>query len=63
MSWGIADTASEKEKIKSRMADYLNGLNCCSEITYSTYSSAFDYSMKLLDEMYELGRKEPSNDK
>ena len=29
MSWEIAETASEIEKIKSESADYLNGLNSC----------------------------------
>jgi hypothetical protein len=27
--WGVSENASEKEKLKSEMADYLNGLNCC----------------------------------
>lgn len=35
MSWGIADTASEIEKIKAKSADYLNGLNCYGVIDYA----------------------------
>jgi hypothetical protein len=54
-NWGISENASEKEKIKSEMADYLNGLNSCGEISYSIYCEAFDASMNLLDKMYELG--------
>lgn len=56
MAWGISDKATEKEKIKAEMADYLNGLNCCCKITYDVYSEAFDFTHKLLDEMYELGK-------
>ncbi len=54
--WGISEKASEKEKIKSKMADYLNGLNSCGEIDYSVYCRMFDFSMDLLDEMYEHGK-------
>lgn len=56
--WGVSPNASEKEKLKSEWADYLNGLNSCCEITYSVYSEAFDFGMNLLDEMYTLGQKE-----
>lgn len=55
-NWGISDKATEKEKIKSEMADYLNGLNSCGEISYSVYSEAFDFSMSLLDKMFEHGK-------
>jgi hypothetical protein len=57
-NWGISKNASNKEKLKSKMADYLHGLNSCCIIDYSQYSEAFDFSMTLLDEMYELGKKE-----
>ena len=57
-NWGIASTAPEIEKIKSEMADYLNGLNSCAEIDYSVYSQLFDFSLHLLQEAYELGKKE-----
>ena len=40
--WGIAETASEIEKIKAEMADYLHGLDSCGEIVYSVYSNLFD---------------------
>lgn len=56
--WGIAGTASEKEKKKAEMADYLHGLNSCGIVDYSTYSEMFDMSMQMLDEMYELGKKD-----
>lgn len=58
MAWGISEKASEKEKIKSEMADYLNGLNCVCKITYDVYSEAFDFTHDLLDKMYELGKSE-----
>ncbi len=56
--WGISPYASPKEKIKAEMADELNGLNCIGGINYTTYSQLYDFSMKLLDEMYDLGKKE-----
>ena len=56
--WGIAQTASEKEKIKSEYADYLNGLNSKGKISYEVYSEAFDVGMELLDTMYEQGRQD-----
>lgn len=58
MTWGISENATPKEKLKSEMADYLNGLNSTGVIDYTTYSEAFDFSMELLDKMYELGKKE-----
>jgi len=58
MSWGISEKASDKEKLKAKMADYLNGLNSCCIIDYTTYVEIFDFSHKLLDEMYELGKKD-----
>lgn len=56
--WGISPNAPQKEQIKSKYADYLNGLNCCGKISYEIYCEAFDVGMELLDEMYELGLKE-----
>lgn len=58
MSWGIADTAPEIEKIKAESADYLNGLNSCGVIDYGTYSYAFDFYADLIDKAYSLGKKE-----
>lgn len=60
-NWGISENATEKEKLKSEMADFLGGLNSCGEISYSSYSEIFDFSMNLLDSMYELGKSEISN--
>lgn len=57
-NWGISENASEKEKMKSDMADFLNGLNSCGEIDYSSYSKIFDFSMELLEKMYQLGKNE-----
>ena len=57
MSWGISEKASDKEKLKAKMADYLHGLNSCCKIDYGTYTEEFDFTMKLLDEMYELGKQ------
>lgn len=56
--WGISNTASPKETLKSEMADYLHGLNSTGEIDYSVYSALFDFAMGLLDKMYELGASE-----
>ncbi|MBL4968888.1 hypothetical protein [Bacillus halotolerans] len=58
MSWGISPDATNKEKLKAEMADYLNGLNSIGAISYAVYSEAIDFSMKLLDQMYDLGKFE-----
>lgn len=58
MSWGIAETASDFEKLRAESADYLGGLNSCGLIDYDTYSQAFDFYMDLLQKMYDLGKKE-----
>lgn len=58
MSWGIAETAPEIEKIKSESADYLNGLNSCGVIDWDTYNYAFDLYMDLLMKAYEQGKKD-----
>lgn len=58
MSWGIAETAPEIEKIKSESADYLNGLNSCGVIDWSTYNYAFDFYADLLMKAYEQGGKD-----
>lgn len=57
-NWGISDSASDVEKVKSRFNDFLKGLNCVGEITYSTYCEIYDFGMSVLGEMYELGKKE-----
>ncbi len=58
MGWGISPNAEPKEKLKSEMADFLNGLNSTGNIDYGVYSELFDFSMNLLDKMYELGNSE-----
>ena len=58
MSWGIPETASEIEKIKSESADYLNGLNSCGVIDWNTYNYAFDFYADLLMKAYEQWRKD-----
>lgn len=60
MGWGISPNAEPKEKIKAEMNDFLQGLNSCGNISYSTYSEIFDFSMNILDKMYELGKIEAS---
>ena len=57
-SWGVSGKASEKEKVKSEFADFLNGLNSVGDIDYSTYDKLFDLSMELFDEIYQLGLKD-----
>ena len=54
--WGISKHASEKEKLKSELADYLHGLNATGEIDYSIYSEMFGLTMALMDQMYEQGQ-------
>jgi len=58
MGWGVSPDAEERIKIKSEMADYLKGLNSTCIIDYGTFSEAFDFSMELLDRMYEIGKNE-----
>ena len=58
MSWGIAETAPEIEKIKAESADYLGGLNSCGEIEWGIYSQAFDFYADLIQKAYELGKTE-----
>ncbi|WP_235701134.1 hypothetical protein [Bacillus subtilis] len=58
MSWGVSLDATNKEKLKAEMADFLNGLNSTGAISYEVYNEAFDVSMKLLDKMYDLGKFE-----
>jgi hypothetical protein len=62
MSWGIAETASEIEKIKSESADYLNGLNSCGVIDWNTYNYAFDFYADLLMKAYEQGKKDTQSE-
>ena len=62
MSWGIAETASEIEKIKSESADYLNGLNSCGVIDWNTYNYAFDFYADLLMKAYEQGMKDAQSE-
>lgn len=45
------------------MSDYLQGLNSTGEIDYDTYLGLFDFSLVLLDKMYDLGRTEEKNEK
>lgn len=61
MSWGIAETATEIEKLKAESADYLNGLNSCGIIDYDDYCKTFDFYSELLQKAYELGKKEASS--
>ncbi|WP_207634868.1 hypothetical protein [Cytobacillus praedii] len=58
MAWGISENAAPKEKLKSEMGDYLGGLNSTGKIDYETYSNIYDFTMGMLDRMYELGKKE-----
>lgn len=58
MSWGIAETASDFEKLRAESADYLGGLISCGLIDYDTYDKAFDFYIDLLQKMYDLGKKE-----
>ena len=58
MSWGIAKTATEKEKIKSEFADLLHELNSCGAIDVYIYDALWNSTMPLFDKMYEQGKKD-----
>lgn len=45
MSWGISENASEKEKLKAEMNDFLCGLNSVCKIDYIAYSELYDACM------------------
>ena len=59
--WDIAEKASEKEKIKSEFADFINGMNSCGKIDYNVYSQLFDFAMHLFDKMFEHSKYEYEN--
>ena len=59
MPWGIAETASEIEKIRAESSDMLGGLNSVGEIDYTTYSELWDFYHDLLGKAYEQGLKTP----
>lgn len=63
MAWGIADTATQIEKIRAESSDYLDGLNSAGEIDYTTYSNLWDFYHDLIGEAYEQGLKDAPNDK
>ncbi len=63
MAWGIADTASQIEKIRAESSDYLGGLDSVGEIDYATYCKLWDFYYDLLGEAYEQGLKDAPNDK
>lgn len=63
MPWGIAETASEIEKIRAESSDMLDGLNSVGKIDYTTYSELWDFYYDLLEKAYEQGLKDASNDK
>ena len=62
MSWRIAKTASEIEKIKSESANYLNVLKSCRFIDLDTYNYAFDFYADLLMKAYKQGRKDAQSE-
>lgn len=63
MTWGIAETASEIEKIRAESFDMLDGLNSGGKINYNTYSELWDFYYDLLGEAYEQGLKDAPKDK
>lgn len=58
MSWGISENASEKEKLKAEVNDYLHGLNAVGMIDYIAYSKLYDVCMPILEECYDRMEKE-----
>ena len=63
MPWGIAETASEIEKIRAESSDMLGGLDSVGKIDYDTYSELWDFYHDLLGKAYEQGLKDSPNDK
>jgi hypothetical protein len=57
MSWGISENASEKEKLKAEMNDFLCGLNSVCKIDYIAYSKLYDACMPILEECYDRMEK------
>lgn len=53
MSWGISENASEKEKLKAEINDFLCGLNSTCAIDFVAYHKLYDAVMPIIDEMYE----------
>lgn len=58
MNWGISDTASEKEKLKAEVNDYLHGLNAVGKIDWLCYSELYDICMPILDKYYDRMEEE-----
>lgn len=53
MSWGISENASEKEKLKAEVNDYLHGLNAVGKIDWLAYSELYDVCMPILEKCYD----------
>lgn len=58
MPYGIAETASEIEKIRAESSDMLNGWNACGIIDEDAYSQLWDFYNDLLNRAYEQGLKD-----
>lgn len=56
--WGISKDAAPKEKLKSEMADFINGLNSIGALDFANCVELHDLSMGLLDKMYDLAKSE-----
>lgn len=62
MAWGISENASEKEKLKAKFNDHLQGMNSCGEIDYIAYCKLYDACMPILEECYDRMEKERAED-
>lgn len=58
MSWGISENASEKEKLKAEVNDYIHGLNAVGKIDYICYNKLYDVCMPILAECYDRMEEE-----
>ena len=58
MSWGISENASEKEKLKAEVNDYLHGLNAVGKIDWIAYSALYDVCMPILEKCYDRMKAE-----
>lgn len=54
----IEVVGSDLEKLKGELEAFLNGLNMCGIIDYSTYCKGYDLGTDLIQKAYDLGKKE-----
>lgn len=61
MGRGTSPETEARIKVKAEMADYLKELHSTDYISYKAYDVLFDFSLELLDKMYQLGKEHGKN--